>query len=161
MKLIPPRDICWREADEVITRSGHKNVRTFRNGRRRLIIRGGLYAGDDSNPYFRAYLGGRQELYSTAENPLTAENMAWWRATIRTVIFKNWWGTINADLFYGMGYLMDSSFSILEDPWETGLALSVPGTAFNGKLLVVYSEDDEWTFGISLGVPAWEDGPRQ
>jgi len=154
-------DIWWPEADEVITRLDLKNVHTFSNGRRRLIIRGGLYAGDDSNPYFRAYLGGRQELYSVAENPLTAENMAWWRATIRTVIFKNWWGTINADLFYGMGYLMDTSFSIIEDPWETGLALSVPGTAFNGKLLVVYSEDDEWTFGITLGVPAWEDGPRQ
>ena len=80
---------------------------------------------------------------------------------MRRVVSKNWWGTINADLFLGQGYLLDNSFNVVEDPWETGIALSVPGALLNAKVIAVYNEDEDWTFGVTFGVPVWDTGVRQ
>jgi hypothetical protein len=80
---------------------------------------------------------------------------------MRRVVSRNWWGTINADLFLGQGYLLDNSFDVVEDPWEAGIALFIPGTFLNAKLITVYNEEEEWTLGLTLGVPIWDNGVRQ
>ena len=153
-------EFTYLDLQDLITRINFKTVRSFNENHYRLMMEGGLFLGDREKPYYRAYLGGREELFSLADHPLTGEGSAWWRISLRRVIHQNWWGTVNADLFYGQGYIMDNSLDILEDPWETGLALSVPGSLFNGKLLAVYGEDEDWSFGLTLGIPTWEKGAR-
>ena len=154
-------DLWWPDADEPVARINYRTVHSSKDGKTRFIIRGGGYIGSVENPYYSAYLGAREELYSIADHPYRGENMAWWRATMRRVVSKNWWGTINADLFLGQGYLLDNSFNVVEDPWETGIALSVPGALLNAKVIAVYNEDEDWTFGVTFGVPVWDTGVRQ
>ena len=153
-------EFTYLDLQDLIARLNFKTVRSFNENSYRFMLEGGLFLGDSEKPYYRAYLGGREELFSLAEHPLAGENSAWWRITLRKVMVQNWWGTVNADLFYGQGYLMDNSLDILEDPWETGLALSIPGSLFNGKLIAVYGEDEGWSFGLTLGIPTWEKGAR-
>ena len=153
-------ELTWLDLEELIARLEFRNVHSFRNGGYRLMLRGGFYLGDEEKPYYRAYLGGREELISLSEHPLAGENSGWWQVMLRKVMIQNWWGTINGDFFYTRGYLLDHSLDILEDPWEAGFALSVPGSVFNGKIMAVYGEDEEWSFGLSLGIPLWEGGAR-
>jgi len=154
-------DLWWPDADELVARMNYRNVHSSKDGKTKFIIRGGGYIGSVDNPYYSAYLGAREELYSIADHPYRGENMAWWRATMRRVVSRNWWGTINADLFLGQGYLLDNSFDVVEDPWEAGIALFIPGNFLNAKLITVYNEEEEWTLGLTLGVPVWDNGVRQ
>ncbi|MBN1332989.1 MAG: patatin-like phospholipase family protein, partial [Synergistales bacterium] len=151
-------EFTYLDLEELIARMEFSNVHSFRNNGYRLMMKGGFSLGDEHKPYYRAYLGGREELLSLAEHPLSGENSAWWQILLRKVMIQNWWGTINADLFYTRGYLLDHSLDILDDPWEAGFALSVPGSVFNGKIIAVYGEEEDWSFGLTLGIPLREGG---
>ncbi len=151
-------DVFWRDADTLLAKLKFQNVHSLGNSKIRLILKGGFFAGDMDNPYSRAYLGGQEELYSLAEHPLVGENSAWWRVILRKALLDSWWGSVNAELFYGRGYLLDDSFESLEEPWETGLALFIPGSVLNARVMALYDQEEDWQFGISLGLPLWDGG---
>lgn len=150
--------LWWRETDILLARMTFLGV--METGKTtRFFIRGGAMSGDLSRPCHAAYLGARDELYSRASSPLAADNAAWAGAGLRKVFLKSWWGTINMDLFATAGRTYDSSWSAGDDVWETGAALSLPGKIFDGKLLILYDDRDEWTFGFTIGRPLWENDP--
>jgi NTE family protein len=146
-------DLYWRDLDSLLGRMEFKGVTGIGGSRTRILLQGGFFAGDDHDAYSRAYLGAREELHSLADSPLSGENAAWWRATIRRVLTESWWGTINADLFFSQGYLLDDDLTSLEDPWELGLGFSIPGSMLNATVFAVYTDDDEWDFGATIGLP--------
>jgi len=150
--------LWWRDTEELLARMTFLAImETGEN--MKLFIRGGAISGDLSRAFHSAYLGARDELYSRANAPLAADNAAWAGIGLRKVFLKSWWGTINLDLFATGGRTYDRSWGSLDDVWETGLALSLPGKIFDGKLLVVYDDRSEWTFGFTLGRPLWENDP--
>ncbi|MDO9509262.1 MAG: patatin-like phospholipase family protein [Thermovirgaceae bacterium] len=150
--------VWWRDASSLFARMRFFGVTTIGDDWR-LFTRGGAISGDDSSAYHAAYLGARDELFSRASNPLKADNAAWAGIGVRRVFLKSWWGTINLDLFATAGQTYDSSWTSQERVWETGLALSLPGRVFDGKILVLYDDRSEWTFGFTIGRPSWEDDP--
>lgn len=151
-------EFWWREMDRLLGRMTFLGVAGLGENMR-LFMRGGAMWGDVSRAYHAAYLGARDEIYSRASAPLAAENAAWAGIGLRKVFLKSWWGTINMDLFATAGQTYDSSWSPLGDVWEAGLALSLPGKIFDGKLLILYDDRDEWTFGFIIGRPLWENDP--
>lgn len=146
-------DLYWRDLDSLLGRMEFKGVTGIGGSRTRMLLQGGFFAGDDRDPYSRAYLGAREELHSLADSPLSGENAAWWKTTIRRVLTESWWGTINADLFFSQGYLLDNDLNSLEDPWEWGLGFSIPGSLLNATVFAVYTDEDEWDFGATIGLP--------
>lgn len=125
----------------------------------RLFVKGGAVAGDAATPFHSAYLGAREELFSLAARPMRADNAAWGGIAIRRVFRKSWWGTINLDLFANAGQTYGPSWERLDNAWETGIALSVPGRFFNGRLLVIYDDRSQWTIGFTIGRPMWDSDP--
>ena len=151
-------EFWWREMDMLLARMAFLGVAGIGEDMR-LFLRGGVMSGDLSRVYHAAYLGARDELYSRASSPLAAENAAWAGIGLRKVFLKSWWGTINMDVFATAGQTYDSSWSAVDDVWEAGLALSLPGKIFDGKFLILYDDTQEWTFGFIIGRPLWEDDP--
>lgn len=150
--------LWWRDTSSLLARMDMLGVVPL-GGNWRLFARGGAISGDETRPYHSAYLGAREELFSLAWHPLAAENAAWGGINLRRVFQKSWWGTINMDLFATVGKTYDSSWEELDNVWETGLSLSLPGRFFNGKILAVYDDHSEWTFGFIIGRPLWESDP--
>lgn len=146
-------DLYWRDLDSLMGRMEFKGVTPMGNTGAKMLLEGGLSAGDMSNAYSRAYLGAREELHSLADHPLTGENAAWWKATFRKVLAESWWGTINGDIFFSQGFLLDDGFNTLEDPWETGIGLFIPGSLLNATVFAVYTEEKDWDFGATIGIP--------
>lgn len=151
-------DLWWREMDLLLARASFLGI-TEAGEDLRFFVRGGAISGDHSRAYHAAYLGARDELYSRASAPLAADNAAWAGIGLRKVFLKSWWGTINMDVFATAGRTYDSSWGAEDDVWETGLALSLPGKIFDGKLLILYDDRAEWTFGFVIGRPLWENDP--
>ncbi|HOI81703.1 MAG: patatin-like phospholipase family protein [Thermovirgaceae bacterium] len=125
----------------------------------RLLVKGGATAGDASRPYHSVYLGTREELLSLASRPLAGENAAWGGMAFRRVFQRSWWGTVNLDIIANVGQSYGPSWERLESAWEAGLALSLPGRFLNGRLLVIYDDRSEWTFGFTIGRPFWDTDP--
>ncbi|MEA3508610.1 MAG: patatin, partial [Synergistota bacterium] len=148
----------WREHDTLLARCRFLGVTSFGESWR-VFLKGGAIAGDVSRPYHAALLGGEEELYSRANHPLMAENAAWLSLALRRVFFKSWWGTVNVDLFGTAGQTYDNAWDRTDDVWEAGLALSIPGQMFDGRIIVVCDDQDEWTFGFTLGRPQWRWDP--
>ena len=146
-------DIYWRDLDILMGRMEFKGVAQIGGTLAKMILEGGFFAGDMSNPYSRAYLGAREELHSLADHPLAGENTAWWKTTLRRVLTESWWGTINGDIFFTQGYLLDDSFKTLEEPWETGIGLYIPGSLLNATVFAVYTDEEDWDFGATIGIP--------
>ena len=124
----------------------------------RVVLRGGLETGDDSNAAHRAYLGDQEELYSLADHPLSGEQAVWVQLGVGHTLMKTWWGRINAELFGTWGAVYED-WTRTDEGWETGVSFSIPGQFFNGRLLVVYDQSGEFTFGFSLGDPVWWNTP--
>lgn len=124
----------------------------------RVVLRGGVETGDNSNPAHRAYLGDQEELYSLADHPLQGEQAVWAQLGVGHTLMKTWWGRINAEVFGTWGAVYED-WSRTAEGWETGVSFSIPGQFFNGRLLVVYDQSGEFTFGFSLGDPVWWNSP--
>ena len=150
--------VWWRDTSTLLARMTFLGVTTIGEDWR-LFARGGLIAGDGSRAYHAAYLGAKDELFTRASHPLKAENAAWAGIGVRKVFLKSWWGNVNMDLFATAGRTFDSSWNERDDVWETGLSLSIPGRVFGGKILVLYDDRSEWTFGFSIGRPSWDEDP--
>lgn len=132
-------------------------VSTVLSHRWRAYIRGGFFEGNDSPRYpgQAAYLGSREELYSLAEYPIRGERFAWWRLGFRHRLNERGGNPLEAEIFGGQGYIWDDDGSQIDSPWEVGLALTVPSNLVRARLLAVYDDKRDWTFGFTIGDPLW------
>ncbi len=122
-----------------------------------LEMSGGYTEGEsDENRLFAAYLGAREELYTLSDHPIEAERFFWWRAKIRYPLMDTMLGSVIAEIFGGQGYAYDDSNSLIDNPWEAGLALCAPRKLLDARLYAAYTDKDEWRFGASIGVPDWD-----
>ncbi|HDQ92850.1 MAG TPA: hypothetical protein ENN89_01885, partial [Synergistetes bacterium] len=150
--------LWWPDTGELLGRMRFFGVSTTGNDWR-FYIRGGAIMGDGNRAWHSAYLGAREELYSRGASPLRSSNAAWAGIGIRRVFLKSWWGTINLDLFATAGRSYDASWRGIDDIWEAGIAVSLPGKMFDGKVLVMYDDRSDWSFGFTLGRPLWDNDP--
>lgn len=148
----------WPDADEVIFRSEFTSTSDFQNGWS-TSLRTGLAEGDISNPGLSVYLGSREELFSYANDPIRAERMAWANMIVRKELITGWWGKLTADVIGGYGYTWDDNWNGIKDVWEAGFGFSIPGYFFDGKILILWNEDDDFTLGFTLGNPFWRNCP--
>lgn len=132
-------------------------VSTVLSHRWRAYIRGGFFEGNDSSrsPGQAAYLGAREELYSLAEYPIRGERFAWWRVGLRHRLNESGGTPLDAELFGGQGYVWDDEGSQIDDPWEVGISLTVPSNLIRARILAVYDDSRDWTFGFTIGDPLW------
>ncbi|MDD4837064.1 MAG: hypothetical protein EOM02_00120 [Synergistales bacterium] len=123
----------------------------------RAYIRGGFFEGNDSSRYpgQAAYLGSREELYSLSEYPIKGERFAWWRIGITHRLNESGGTPLDAELFGGQGYVWDDGGSQIDDPWEIGVSLTVPSNLIKARILAVYDDSRDWTFGFTIGDPLW------
>lgn len=152
------RLLGWYADDELLARFSFRAVAPFSEGLR-LLFHGGAEIGDESIPAHAATLGGYDELLSRAYHPLMGENALWLKATLRHPWMQTWLGGLNVDLFVGAGATYDGGWDKIEDAWETGVALSIPGAFFGGSLYAIYDDRSDWTFGFSVGTPPLSDEP--
>lgn len=124
----------------------------------RVVLSGGLETGNGDDPPHSAYLGDQEELYSLGDKPLKGDQAVWVRVGISGTVFQTWWGRVNAELFGAAGAVL-RDWVRTDDSWEVGLALSIPGQFFNGRLITVYDKGGKLTFGFSIGEPIWWNGP--
>jgi NTE family protein len=119
-----------------------------------FVLDFGLETGAKWHEAYRALLGDQEELYSLARHPLAGDQAAWAHIGIGRSFLNSWWGAIRGEVFASYGAIMNR-WSVDDDAWETGVALSIPGQFLNGKLLVIYDNHGEFTFGYTLGMPNW------
>ena len=82
----------------------------------------------------------------------------WLHIGAARIVMKSWWGGVNIEFFGNYGEVM-REWSNTGSWWEMGVSLSVPMNNFGGKAVVVYDQGGEFTFGYSIGIPHWWDGP--
>ncbi|MDR1471021.1 MAG: patatin-like phospholipase family protein [Synergistaceae bacterium] len=161
--IIPSRgysinsQIWWGDMDTLVSRSNFTAYLPLMNDLH-LVTNVGLYTGDKSHRAYRALLGDREELFSLAGNPLPGDEAAWAHLGVGKYFYNSWWGAVRGELFASYGIVMDD-WSRTAEAWEAGLALSVPGQFLNGRLLLVYDDDNELTLGFTLGNPKWWASP--
>lgn len=124
---------------------------------RKVIFSGGLKTGDGDNPAYAALLGNHEELYSLSKKPLLGDQAYWLHLGAGLTVMKSWWGGVNVELFGNYGQVLrdwdnDGSW------WEVGLGFTVPTNYLSGKLIVVYDQDGDFTFGYSIGIPLFWNG---
>lgn len=132
-------------------------------GRRRISdklmveMNGGFMEGDmGGSRLYAAYLGAQEELLSLSQHPIPAERFAWWRLKFRTPLTQTMFGPIIAEFFGGQGYAWDHDSASIAKPWEVGIALCTPPKLIDGRVYALYTERDEWKFGVRIGVPDWD-----
>jgi NTE family protein len=103
-------------------------------------------------------LGDQEELFSLARHPLAGDQTAWARIGVGHDFYTSWWGSLRGDVFATYGVVMDD-WSRVDDAWETGVAISVPGQFLNGKVLLVYNDGGELVVGFAIGIPRWWSVP--
>ncbi len=150
--------IWWPDMDEPVMRTEFTSASCF-SDKWSSAFRAGFAEGDLSNPDLSVYLGAREELYSYADNPVRAERMAWTNIVLRKELFSSWWGRLTADFMAGYGYAWDDEWEGITEVWEAGLGFSVPGYFFDGKFLILWNEENDFTLGFALGNPLWESCP--
>ena len=150
--------IWWPDTDEPVMRTEFTSSSYF-SDKWSSAFRAGFAEGDLSNPGLSVYLGAREELYSYADNPVRAERMAWTNMVLRKELFSSWWGRLTADFMAGYGYAWDDEWEGITEVWEAGLGFSVPGYFFDGKFLILWNEEDDFTLGFTLGNPLWGSCP--
>ncbi|NLV81791.1 MAG: patatin [Synergistaceae bacterium] len=148
----------WAPLDEVVLTHNvfQYHLPTF--GKWKLVLSGGLKTGDEDNIAYAAILGNREELYSLSKYPLVGDQAYWLHLGAARTMIRSWWGGVNIELFGRYGQVM-KEWKNSDSWWETGLAFTVPTNNFAGKLVVVYDQGGEFTFGYSFGIPRWWNGP--
>ncbi|MDR1509620.1 MAG: patatin-like phospholipase family protein [Synergistaceae bacterium] len=124
----------------------------------RFLLNFGMETGEKDNPAYRVVLGDREELISLARRPWAGDQAAWASVGIGRDFHNSWWGALRGDIFASYGSVMEN-WNITHDAWEAGVALTVSGKAFKGRLAMVYSSEDEFVFGFSMGNPMWYVSP--
>ncbi len=144
--------LWWVDLEDLLGRVTYESTATLAPNMRFFTL-AGLEKGRSGDPVHAAYLGGEDELYSRGKHPLSGEEALWVRAGLRRSWGRGWWGSLNTEFFAGWGSVYDDSWSPVDEAWEVGLALYVPGQLFNARLLATYDDDSEVTFGFTLGTP--------
>lgn len=117
------------------------------------FLSGGFELGENDVPYHAAYLGDAEELYSLGNHPLRGDHAAWVRLGRRQNITRSFLGALDTEIFGGYGVTYDDNWDRLADAWELGLALNAPFIIMDSRIFVTYDDNDDWTFGFSLGTP--------
>lgn len=144
------------DADNMILRAGLTGRHTF-SDKFMMELNGGFMEGDmGGNRLYAAYLGAQEELLSLSQHPIPAERFAWWRLKFRTPLTQTMFGPIIAEFFGGQGYAWDHDSASIGKPWEIGIALCTPPKLIDGRVYALYTERDEWKFGVRIGVPDWD-----
>lgn len=148
----------WAPLDEVVLTHSlfEYHLPTYKIWK--LIFSGGIKTGNADDIAYAAVLGNREELYSLSKYPLIGDQAYWLHLGAARTMIRSWWGGINVELFGRYGQVM-KEWKNSNSWWETGFALSVPTNNFAGKLVVVYDQGGEVTFGYSFGIPRWLNGP--
>lgn len=123
----------------------------------RAYLTAGFAEGNSDGRYVgqALYLGGREELFSLAEYPIRGERLAWWRMGFRRRLGESQGSPWEAEFFGGQGYVWNDDGSMIDDPWELGVALTVPSNLLRARLMAVYNDSTDWTFGFTIGDPLW------
>lgn len=117
-------------------------------------VRGGYREGDmSSSPLFAAYLGAREELYSLANRPILSEDFLWWRAKLAYSLKESFLGSSVVEIFGGQGYAWNGNGDRIAEPWEVGLAFCAPRKLLDARVYALYTNQSEWRFGVTLGMP--------
>ncbi|MDR3354687.1 MAG: BamA/TamA family outer membrane protein, partial [Synergistaceae bacterium] len=149
--------VWWNTADIWVTRSELSAfIPLF--GKNHIVLNLGLETGDMSDRAYRALLGDQEELYSLARHPLAGDQSAWARLGFGRNFYTSWWGSIRGEVFATYGTVMEN-WSNIDEAWEAGLALSVPGQLFNGSLVLIYDDGGEFSVGFTIGIPRWAPSP--
>jgi len=148
----------WNSENILVSRTKLTGYIPWRVPNLHLVVDAGLETGKKEHQAYRAVLGDQEELYSLAAHPLIGDQVAWARIGFGQNFYNSWWGALRGEVFAGYGLAMDD-WERVNDAWELGIALSVPGQFLNGKLLMIYDDGGELTFGIKLGVPRWWGSP--
>ncbi len=118
----------------------------------RLLFSGGVQGGDALSPAHAAYLGGPGDVFHLASTPWRGERSAWLRLGVRRLLWESvLLGPIYGDLFVVRGALFDEDWDEVASPWEAGLALALPGKMLGGRVLVLYDDEGNVTFGFEVG----------
>ncbi|MDR3164067.1 MAG: patatin-like phospholipase family protein [Synergistaceae bacterium] len=123
----------------------------------RFMLNFGLATGERNNAAYSVLLGSMEELYSLARTQLVSDQAMWARVGLSRDFHNSWWGAVRGEVFVAYGASMED-WNTSRDVWEVGLALSFPGQLLSGKIVLVYSNDDDVVFGFSLGDPRWRGG---
>lgn len=142
----------WRDGESLLLRTEGLLAHSF-SPRWRLLLSGGLEAGDASNPATAAWLGGSDDLVGYGDRPFLSERVGWAKLVLRRVLERSWWGSMNVDLFAAAGNTYDSGWSSQESLWEAGVSLSFPNNFLGGSLFLLYNDESELRWGLSLGRP--------
>ncbi|MGI6253468.1 MAG: patatin-like phospholipase family protein [Aminivibrio sp.] len=150
----------WPDLEEVLYRITYFQAARLSDNWR-FYLRAGFAEGDEkAAPGNRAvYLGAAEELYSYSGNPIQGERMAWWNAAFRRTLMRSWWGSLNTELFGGMGFVFNDDGDRYRDVWEAGVSFSVPGFLFDGKLMFLYNDEKDFKVGFFIGSPVWGHYP--
>lgn len=123
-----------------------------------VVLSGGLKTGDVDDPAYAATLGTNEELFSLAARPLVGDQAYWLHLGAAKTMTRSWWGGINLEVFGKFGQVM-RGWSNEESWWEAGIALSAPTNNFSSRVMLIYDQSGEFTFGYSIGIPLWWNGP--
>lgn len=127
-------------------------------GTQKAVFSGGLKTGDADRLPYAAMLGSGGELYSLSRHPLVGDQAWWLHLGTSSTIMKTWWGGIDVEAFGKYGQIMED-WTNSGSHWEVGLGFSLSTNIMPGKVIVVYDQDGEFTFGYSLGIPNFWNGP--
>lgn len=141
-----------RDGEDFLLRAEGFGVHSF-SPRWRLMLSAGVEFGESEKPATAAWLGGSDDLLGHADHPYMGDRAAWIRGTLRRVLERSWWGSMNVDLFAALGYTFDSDWSREHEAWEAGVSVSFPNNFLGGQFFVVTTEEDDIRWGFSLGKP--------
>ncbi len=147
----------WPDVDEIIYRLSYFKPLDV-SKRWRTYFRAGFAEGDMSVRSHAVYLGGAEELYSVADNPIEAERMVWTNLAFRKILNRTAMGIVAGELFMSYGYAMDKDWKKVDAAWETGLAFNFPNNFVDMKIAAMYGSE-EFKAGFFLGVPVWDHYP--
>lgn len=125
----------------------------------RANFRLGYAEGSMKREEHAVYLGAAEELYSIAGNPISGRRAAWANIAFRRVLGKSIFGTISGEIFGGFGYVWNENNERIANPWEAGIALSIPNNVIDTKVAVFYTSEKEFRFAFFLGTPVWGHYP--
>ncbi|MDR3332445.1 MAG: patatin-like phospholipase family protein [Synergistaceae bacterium] len=149
-------NVWWNTNDVLVSRTELSAYLPWRENNH-IVLNLGLETGDRDSQAYRVMLGDQEELFSLARHPLVGDQSAWAHVGLGRNFYTTWWGSLRGEVFASYGMVMDR-WSRVADAWETGLAFSVPGQFFNGRVLLVYDDDGEVTVGFTIGIPRWWSG---
>jgi NTE family protein len=150
--------LWWPDYDELLYRVNVFHAMSLSENWR-LYLRGGYAEGDVTEASHAVYLGAAEELYSYANYPIEAERMAWFNLALRRIFLRSWWGNLSAEFFGGAGWAYDDRGERADSVWETGISLSAPGRFFDGRLMFLYNDRNDFKVGFFIGKPIWGHHP--